>query len=348
MAREAGVSVATVSRTFNRSGPVKEETRIRVEAAAERLHYTPNVAARTLITRRTHTIGVLLPHLYGEFFSEVIRGIDQAAQERRHHLLVSGSHNDHGELEAAIRAMHGRVDGLVIMSPGLEARALVDDLPRQVPTVLLNCDVGGETIDAVNVDNFGGARAMVRHLRDLGHRRIAIINGDVENNFDARERLRGYRAAMREGGVASSDELELDGDFTEAAGYRAGREFLDLEPRPTAVFAANDSMAMAALSAFREAGVAIPDDVAVAGFDDIPIARYAIPPLTSVHVPIRGLGARAMARLFEAMEGSEEPEQAPGGHQETLPTRLVVRDSCGGGRVPPVPRASETPRRTRT
>lgn len=332
VAREAGVSVATVSRTFNKSGPVKDETRIRVEAAAERLHYTPNVAARSLITRRTHTIGVLLPHLYGEFFSEVIRGADQAARERRHHLLVSGSHNDHGEVRAAVRAMHGRIDGLIIMSPELEARTLIDDLPRRVPTVLLNCDVGGETFDAVDVDNFGGARAMVRHLRNLGHRRIAIINGDVENNFDARERLRGYRAAMGEDGVASPDELEIDGDFTWAAGYRAGREFLDLEPRPTAVFAANDSMAIAALSAFREAGVAVPEDVAVAGFDDIPIARYASPPLTSVHVPIRGLGARAMARLFEAMEGREEGEVRPRGRQETLPTRVVVRDSCGGGR----------------
>lgn len=329
VAREAGVSVATVSRAFNRSGPVKEETRIRVEAAAARLNYTPNVAARSLITRRTYTIGVILPDLYGEFFSEVIRGIDEAIQRRRHHLLVSGSHNEHVEVEAAVRAMHGRVDGLIIMSPGLEARRLIDDLPRQVPFVLINCDVAGEALDAVDVDNFGGARAMVRHLRDLGHRRIAIVNGDVENNFDARERLRGYHAAM---GEDASVELEIDGDFTESAGYRAGRELLDLEPRPTAVFAANDSMAMAALSAFREAGVVVPDEIAVAGFDDIPIARYASPPLTSVHVPIRRLGTRAMARLFEGMEGSEEREEAPSRRQETLPTRLVIRESCGGGR----------------
>lgn len=325
VARESGFSVATVSRVLNGSAAVRQETRRRVEDAARRLRYTPNSAARSLITRRTHTLGVVLPDLHGEFFSEVIRGIDQAAQGSGYHLLVSSSHNHEAEVGAAVEAMHGRLDGLIVMSPGIGARAIVASLPRVLPLVLLNCDVEGEALNAVNIDNYGGARAMVEHLLAIGHRRIAIIQGEAKN-FDARERLRGYRDALREGEAERSEALELEGDFTESGGYRAARRLLELEPRPTAVFAANDSMAIGALSAFREAGVAVPGEVAVAGFDDIPIAHYASPPLTSVRVPIIDLGRRATCKLMELMkqDGDHVSEQ------ETLPTELVIRSSCGG------------------
>lgn len=329
VAREAGFSVATVSRVLNNSGPVRVETRRRIEEVAARLHYTPNIAARSLITRKTLTIGVLLPDLYGEFFSEVIRGIDRAARSGGYHLLVSGSHNDREEIGAAVHAMHGRVDGLIVMSPGLEPRAIVAGLPRRLPLVLLNCEEGTNGLDSVNVDNYGGAREMVQHLLRLGHRRVAIIGG-ASDNYDARERLRGYRESVAEAGGVISEELRVHGDFTESSGYQAARRVLALEPRPTAIFAANDSMAIGALSALREAAVAVPADMAVGGFDDIPIARYVSPPLSSVHVPIRGLGARAVERLLQAMTNGKEKTR------ELLPTRLVVRESCGG-----VPRAAD-------
>lgn len=326
VAREAGFSVATVSRVLNNSGPVRDETRHRIEEVASRLHYTPNVAARSLITRKTLTIGVLLPDLYGEFFSEVIRGIDRAARTGGYHLLVSGSHNDREEIEAAVQAMHGRVDGLIVMSPGLEPRAIVDGLPRRLPLVLLNCEEGSRGFDSVNVDNYGGAREMVLHLLRLGHTRVAVIGG-ASDNYDARERLRGYRDAVANEGGVLSEELLVEGDFTESSGHRAARRLLGLDPRPTAIFAANDSMAIGALSSLREAGVMVPDEMAVAGFDDIPIARYVSPPLSSVHVPIRGLGVRAVERLLLAMTNGEEKAR------EVLPTRLVVRESCGGNLV---------------
>ncbi|MGH7558728.1 MAG: LacI family DNA-binding transcriptional regulator [Gemmatimonadota bacterium] len=334
VAREAGFSVATVSRVLNNSGPVRDETRHRIEEVAERLHYTPNIAARSLITRKTLTIGVLLPDLYGEFFSEVIRGIDRAARAGGYHLLVSGSHNDRREIEAAVQAMHGRVDGLIVMSPGLEPWAIVTGLPRRLPLVLLNCEVGENGFDAVNVDNHGGAREMVRHLLGLGHRRVAIVGGP-HDNFDARERLRGYRDAIGEADAERSAELELEGDFTESSGHRAAQRLLELDPRPTAIFAANDSMAIGALSALRDAGVEVPEEMVVVGFDDIPIARYLSPPLSSVHVPIRGLGVRAVERLLESMTDGNEKTV------EVLPTRLVVRESCGG----PAARAAREARR---
>ena len=329
VALKAGVSIATVSRVINDKGPVAVETRQRILTAIEQLRYVPHGAARSLITNQTDTIGVLLPDLYGEFFSEVIRGIDLAARRSGHHVLISGFHSDRAEIEAVLRALRGRVDGLIVLSPDVDAQGLRRNLPETLPVVLLNTRINGRAdgaaFDAINVDNHGGAFAMVRHLAALGHRRIALIRGPAEN-ADALERLRGYRAALRTEGLAPSPELEIPGDFSEESGYRAGERLLALEPRPEAVFAANDSMAIGCLFALREAGVEVPRDVALAGFDDIPIARYVTPQLSSVHVPIAELGTRAMERLLHAVEHRNEHER----RQETVPTTLVVRGSCGG------------------
>lgn len=324
VAREAGVSVATVSRVFNEKGPVREETRLRILEVALRLGYSPNAMARSLITKKTGTVGVLLPDLYGEFFSEVIRGLDLAARRSGYHILVSSSHSDRSEVEAVLRALRGRVDGLIVMSPEADARALEANLPDSLPIVLLNCLVEGTSFDSINIDNYGGALAMVRHLASLGHRRIALVKGAPGNN-DAWERLHGYRDAMQSLAGEGAEELELEGDFSEDSGYRAGGEILRLNPRPTAVFAANDAMAVGLLSAFQEARLRVPDDIAVAGFDDIPIARFLTPPLTSVRVAIADLGTRAMGRLLLAMTRGAGRER----QHETLPTTLVVRGSCG-------------------
>jgi LacI family transcriptional regulator len=319
------VSVATVSRVLNDSGPVSDATRERIQRAASRLRYTPNGAARSLITRRTHTIGVLLPDLYGEFFSEVIRGIDLVAQRSGYHMLVSSSHSEQAALEAALGAMRGRVDGLIVMSPDLDQHTLRSSLAACPAVVLLNCAAQTADFDAIKIDNVGGASAMTRHLLSLGHRRIAFIAG-AAGNVDAEERRRGYRLALKSARIAHDPTLEVAGEFTESGGFRAAQELLATRPRPTAIFAANDSMAIGALSALREVGVGVPEEVSVAGFDDIPIARYTSPPLTSVHVPIIELGERATTRLVAAL-ASDRPRRR---QCETLATELVVRQSCGG------------------
>jgi len=320
----ADVSVATVSRVLNDSGPVSEEARQRIERVASRLRYAPNGAARSLITRRTHTIGVLLPDLYGEFFSEVIRGIDLVAQRSGYHMLVSSSHSEQQALEAALGAMRGRVDGLIVMSPDLDQRTLRSSLAACPAVVLLNCAARTADFDAIKIDNVGGAAAMTRHLLGMGHRRIAFISG-AAGNVDAEERRRGYRSAMRAAKVERDPLMEIDGDFTESGGYRAAKALLGIEDRPTAIFAANDSMAIGALSALREAGVSVPEEIAVTGFDDIPIAQYTSPPLTSVHVPILDLGERATERLVESLSTTRRRRRSC----ETLATTLVVRQSCG-------------------
>jgi LacI family transcriptional regulator len=326
VAREAGVSVATVSRVMNDSGPVSEGARARILEIAGRLRYAPNEAARTLISSRTSALGVILPDLHGEFFSEVIRGLDQAAKASGFHLLVSGSHNDAAETEAALRAMRGRVDGLVVMAPDANTAGVAAGIPDGVPVVLLNCPTVDGRADSIEIDNYGGAYAMVQHLAGATRRRVAVIIG-TPNNRDAAERLRGYRAALRDLHIERTPEWELAGNFTEASGYEAVRRFLSLRVRPAALFASNDSMAIGALSALLEAGLSVPDDVAVGGFDDIPMARYTNPPLTSVQVPMGELGAHAVHRLVVALD----KEGRHSTRRETLPTALVVRVSCGGG-----------------
>jgi LacI family transcriptional regulator, galactose operon repressor len=325
VARAAGVSVATVSRVHNHSRLVTDLTRRRVSAVATRLGYAPHAAARTLSTNKTGTVGVLLPDLYGEFYSELIRGIDRTAQRHGYHLLVASSHNEKRAIEAALQSMRGRVDGLVVMSPAPGAYVAVRDLPAAFPVVLLNSAAAGKAFDSITIANAPGARAMVRHLIALGHQRIAMITGPVRNS-DADGRLRGYRVALREAALRAPPEWETAGDFSEASGFAACHRLLKQRPRPTAIFAANDATAIGALSALREARVAVPGEMAVAGFDDIPMARYMHPPLSTVRVDITALGERGTRRLLDAVANGR-------GHQkrrETLPVTLVIRESCGG------------------
>lgn len=324
VAREAGVSVATVSRVMNKSALVAEGTRQLVLDVAQRLGYSPHGAARSLITNRTSTLGVLLPDLYGEFFSEVIRGIDQTARREGYHVLISSSHSDHHATESLLRSMRGRVDGLILMLPDIRVTAVASQLPDGFPVVLMNCAGDTNGHDAINIANYEGAYAMAQHLIERGHRRIAIIRG-AERNHDAAERLRGYRAALRDAGLPHDSALEATGDFSETSGYQAAAQLARVSPRPTAIFSFNDAMAVGALSALREAGLRIPDDMAVAGFDDIPMARYVEPPLSSVHVDISALGARAATLLLDAVlqPGVREIRR------EIVPTNLVVRRSCG-------------------
>ncbi len=330
VAREARVSVASVSRVLNGHDNVKTDTRKRILAAVQRLHYTPNGAARSLITRRTETLGALLPDLYGEFFSELIRGIDIAARARGLHLLVSSSHGDADEAAAALRTMRGKVDGLLVMSPYADADFLRRNLPPTVPTVLVNTPQAPENCATLNVDNRAGAYAMVEHMAGLGCRRIVFIAGP-EDNYDARGRREGYLEAMRKL-LPDRPVHIIQGAFTDRSGYLAGRELVEHGPRPDAVFAANDMMAIGCLSALHEAGLTVPDDIALAGFDDIPLARYVTPTLTTVRVHIAELGEKAIERLVRQIE---MPEAGIPGHH-VLRTELVTRDSCGTGSHTPI------------
>ncbi|MEP6620227.1 MAG: LacI family DNA-binding transcriptional regulator [bacterium] len=330
VARLANVSVATVSRVLNASAPVREDTRVRVLKVARDLRFAPNSAARTLSSRQASALGVILPDLYGEFFSELLRGIDLEAQRAGHSLLVSSSHHDTHGVTVAVRAMRGRVDGLLVMAPELSPAALATAIPEGLPIVILNAPPTPGAAASVVVDNMGGTRAVVHHLVELGHREVAFICGPPRNT-DARARLRGYRAAMRSAGLTVQPEFVLPGDFTEDGGWKAARALMaGAGKRPTALFAANDAMAVGALLAFHEANIDVPGDMSIVGFDDIPIARYVTPSLTTVRVAIDVLGGRAAALLFRALA---DPVNWNETLKEVVPAELIVRHSCGPPRT---------------
>jgi LacI family transcriptional regulator len=210
------------------------------------------------------------------------------------------------------------------MSPHIDASTLNENLPRTLPVVLLNCHVDGNAFDSINIDNRGGVSGMVNHLLSHGHTRIGILKG-TEHNIDAAERLSGYRDAIADGSAVVSPELEIPGEFSEASGYDAARTLLSRNPRPTAIVASNDSMAIGALSAIRESGLRVPEDVALVGFDDIPVAAYITPSLTTVNVDIDGLGVAAIRQVIHAVKN----RNAHAKQQTVLPTRLSLRHSCG-------------------
>ena len=330
VARAANVSVATVSRALNGHQNVADAVRERVIAVASELRYSPHHAARSLSSRRTQTVGVVLPDLHGEFFSELMRGIDQVARTRGQHLLVSSYHGNPEAQGAALRAMRGRVDGLLLMSPYVhDADFLARNVDASLPLVLMNA-AGRVERTSIGIDNYNGAREMVQHLLAAGYRRIAFVGGPSDND-DARERLRGYRDALADAD-AELAPWELPGCFDEASGHRAGQALLAMEVRPDAVFAANDTMAIGCIYALGRGGVRTPAEIAVVGFDDIPLARYVHPSLTTMRVDIAELGARALKALLDIETGGHSTAST---EPELLKPALVVRDSSG--RASPAP-----------
>lgn len=327
VAARAEVSVASVSRVLNDNGPIAPETRERVLKAVEALGYVPHSGARSLITRKTDTIGVILPDLFGEFFSEMIRGLDLAAREKGLHLIVSSSHDDADEASAAIRSMRGRVDGLIVLSPHLDAANLAAGQAGATPVLLMNGAPAGDRPSIV-VDNHGGAVAAVSHLIAAGCTRIAHIAGPA-GNLEAEARLAGYLEALA---VVGLEPLIEQGDFTQASGHRAGSALMAGE-RPDAIFAANDMMAVGALLAAQEAGVRCPEDLALVGFDDVPIAALVRPGLTTMRINIAEMGRGALLRLVDLIEAKGGAE---GPASEIVRPTLVVRESTATNRAQPV------------
>jgi LacI family transcriptional regulator len=326
VAERARVSVASVSRVLTGAGAVTEPTRLKVLEAVEALSYVPHSGARSLSTSRTDTVGVILPDLFGEFFSELIRGMDVAARANGLHLIVSSSHDDASEAAAAIRSMRGRVDGLIVLSPHLDSANLAHSLAGRLPVLLMNGGANDAGRPSMVVDNVGGAVAAVEHLLAQGRERIVHIGGP-SGNLEARERQAGYVQAMT---AAGRQPTVVDGQFTQASGHDATAVLLAEGVRPDAIFAANDMMAIGALLALQDAGVRCPEDVAVVGFDDVPIAALMRPALTTLRIELAETGRRAMDRLVALIAASNDPQATPDAACEIIRPQLVVRQSCGG------------------
>lgn len=323
VARDSGVSAASVSRILTGRFRGEAEVAERVRKAAQRLGYVPHGGARALITRRAGAIGVLLPDIFGEFFSELLRGADAVARAAGCQLLVAGAHSRPDDLVAAIGAMRGRVDGYLVMAPHSGAQAAIGQLAAHTPVVVIGGASPRVPLPALLVDNRGGGRAVAEHLLQGGYQSLAFVGGPTDN-VDAAARRAGFLHALR-GTPQARTLIELPGDFHQQAGWDAVRQLLRRPRRPRALFAANDAMAIGALSALHEAGVRVPDELAVVGFDDIPMARFLAPSLTTVHVPIATLGERAMLRLLEGVRLGTNATP----FREVVPISLIHRASTG-------------------
>ena len=319
VAQRAGVSISTVSRVLNNTCAVAEDKAARVRLAADELGYVPNPAARSLLKRETGGIGILLPYVSGEFFSDFLTGMDDTAKRNDCFLLISTSHHKAAEWRASVQSVYKRVDGLVVMAPQMSPEKL--KLGNRIPIVFVNSP--GPDTDAgyiLNFDNFGGTYQAARHLVDLGHRQFAFLRGP-QAAHDAAVRLEGFEKAMNEAGI--EDYTVIQAGYDQEQGHSAGSLIASMDPRPTAVVASNDYCALGAMSAMMDAGLRVPEDVSVVGFDDVASARFSSPQLTTISVPIREIGVKAVQYLLKHIRDNDPVLP----RRETLPVSLVVRGS---------------------
>lgn len=322
VARLADVSISTVSRVINTPSKVKPDKRTKVQEAIRTLGFSPNQVARSLLKKETGGLGVILPYVGGEFFSEFLTSIDKAAQEAGKFLLISTSHRNSEGMRNALLNMRSRVDGVMVMASDGTPEILQSLESGSKPVVFVNTNtLNIPGLETINFNNFDGAYKATQHLIQLGHTRIAMLKGP-SHSFDACERHRGYRQALIDHGIGVCEDREIPGDFTPEAGYEAARVLIELSPRPTAVFGANDQSTIALMSVLRNLDISIPSDVSVVGFDDIPAAQYAAPPLTSVRVPIWEIGEMAIERLLQLVHEKGSQRQ-----HHSFPVELVERES---------------------
>ena len=319
VARAAGVSTATVSRTLANPDQVRPKTRAAVMEAVRKTGYVLNVAARNLRTSRTHAVLAVVPDVANTFFSQVLRGISDTLREAGYSLIIADTANDpERERDHAEFVEAGRVDGLLL----LNGRLLPTHHGKRsrAPTVSLCERIPGSGLPHVETSNREAAQALTEHLIAQGHRRIAYVAGPAANVLE-HDRFAGYRDALAARGLPFDAALVRPGDFSIAAGEAAARALLQASP-PDAIFACNDAMAMGVIRALTAAGLSVPGDISVAGFDDIEFAAAYNPALTTVRQARSEIGARAAAMLIGLIEGRQPPMR-----EIRLPAEVVMRDS---------------------
>jgi LacI family transcriptional regulator len=321
VAKRANVSIATVSRVINKSShSVNEETKKRVLKAVEELDFRPNALAQGLIMKRTMTIGVIIPDISNPYYAEIVRGIQDVADEAGYTVILQNTDRKQTRIIKHIHLLREkRVDGIIFSGGiihGYETLYALRELSRRVVVI------GRHEVDfpAVSVDNIGGATHAILHLLGLGHKRIGFIDGP-EKSPSGIERQRGYRNALAQNGITFEARLLKRGNMTPESGYKAAKKLFGLKDRPTAIFASNDLMAFGAIYAAKEMGLKVPDDVAVLGFDNIPLSSYFEPTLTTVEIPMYDLGIASMQMLVNLICGNEFDRF------KLFKTKLLVRAS---------------------
>jgi LacI family transcriptional regulator, galactose operon repressor len=321
----AGVSIATVSRVLNGREDVAPDTRERVSRVISEHGYTANRQARGLSAGRTGLVGVLVPLVFPVYFSDILAGVLEALNERDLHAVLSPTgHEYEREVNVLAQLMHGLTDGALIMLPEEASDELLQLIDQGYRFVVVDPRTPlDDHIPSVSATHAAGATQMMEHLLGLGHRRIAMITGP-RGWIATEDRRRGCHAALAAAGILPAPELELEGDFEIAGGREAAAALLDLAEPPTAVFAFNDNLAIGALQEAQARGLRVPDDLSVAGFDDVEHARIVSPALTTVRQPLAEMGRTAVGLLIRLLDERRYETL----HIE-LATRLVVRGSTG-------------------
>ncbi len=326
IAKEAGVSTATVSRALSGSTSIKESTRKKIINVAEKFEYRPSHFARSLSTKRTDTIGLILPELDGDFFMSVIHNIDDEVHKANKYLMVSSTYNQRNEIETVKEFIaSSRVDGVIVMAPTINKKIEFILKNNQIPIIYLNASKKIINIVNFTVDNFSGAKSVVEHLIMHGYRKIAMVKGPDANN-EAIERFKGYQNILEENEIEYSDDFTFNGNFSMNAGFLALEKFFSKKIKPEAIFAANDMMAVGVYQAAKKLNIKIPEDIAVVGFDNIFLSQIVSPKLTTVKVPIGLLANNAVQYLLKMIH-NEVDLNLPLTHN--LGTSLIIGESCG-------------------
>lgn len=326
VAQAAGVSASTVSRILNGTAVVSEEKKKAVDEAVAQLGFVPNPMARGLAGGRTLSVGVVTQAIDSPFYGVALRGIEDELDRAGYSpLFVSGHWNATEEARCIDMLRSRRVDGIIVLTGRLSDAAL-KQTAKALPVVATGRRLKAPNLFSLDFDNFEGARQATEHLAGLGHQRIAFIAGNAEHP-DANERLRGYQAGLQAAGIAFNPELVAAGLFHEESGMLATERLLDTRRRFTALFAANDQMALGACLALQRRSMRVPQDVSVMGFDDLSMSRYSIPPLSTVHHPAYELGQSAATAMLSLVKGEKPSARLP-------EPRVIAREST----APPSPR----------
>ena len=325
VARKAGVSISTVSRVINNSKPVSNEIRQNVLRIIEETNYFPNPVARSLVMKKSQLIGVIVPDISNFFIGEILSGIEEIGKMYGYDILLC---NTYGDLEQEIRYLSllkaKQVEGILLMTWKMEDK-LVDYISHiEVPMVLINRNAADLAIPSVSIDNYGATYEMVKYLIDCGHKKIAMIRNNIDNDSFSLNQFKGYKNALEDHGIEVDDRLVQDGGYKLENSYGIVQNLIEEKLLPTAIFATSDLMAIDAINCLLDHGYKVPDDVSVVGFNDVKLASIYRPNLTTIHQPIYDIGAVAIRMIIKKI-----------GHEELdndiviLPHELIIRNSSG-------------------
>lgn len=326
IARRAKVSVATVSRALNNDPKVTEETKQIVLRIADELNYRPNILARNFAKKTSNIIGLILPDITDEFFSELIKGVDEVTYQHNCFTMVISSHR-YLQLETTLNSVlrNGLLGGMILLVPNINKNLKKILSQTKIPFVIISGGMNSNEYDTVSVDNYQGAYDMTNYLiKKCGYSKIAHITGPADND-DAKIRIKAFTDACRENRINIPKNFLVEGDFTRETGVKLGMELMNLKNNPEVIFAANDMMALGCYDAAAKKGLSIPDDIAVVGFDDIFVSQYLNPPLTTVSAQIEDEGKKAAELLIDKIKNKNTAGLQP--RKIKIATELIIRNS---------------------